>query len=132
MKNNACKRNISSEKQKNMITEILEFISTITSLPNRKIKPNESKKEFIIFLSYLMAIVSLIFIVPEFKIIMKEENSILFIISNIFTSFILSLIVIHLIKKILDDLIFSTFITLLIAIFLLFFLITSLLVNNYL
>jgi hypothetical protein len=114
-----------------MISEILEFISTLTSLPNRETKPNESRKEFILFLSYLTAIISLIFIIPEFKIIMKDENSKLFIISNIFTSFILSLIVISLIKKILDDLIFSTFITLLIAMFLLFFLVTLLLLNNY-
>jgi quinol-cytochrome oxidoreductase complex cytochrome b subunit len=116
-----------------MISEILEFISTLTSLPNRETKPNESRKEFIVFLSYLIAIVSLIFIVPEFKIIMKDESSKVFIISNIFTSFILSLIVISLLKKmkILDDLIFSTFITLLIAMFLLFFLITLLLINNY-
>ncbi|SHN73164.1 hypothetical protein SAMN05444395_107178 [Flavobacterium fryxellicola] len=116
-----------------MISEILEFISTLTSLPNRETKPNESKKEFIVFLSYLIAIVSLIFIVPEFKIIMKNENSKLLIISNIFTSFILSLIVISLIKKmkIVDDLIFTTFITIMIAMFLLFFLITLLLINNY-
>jgi cbb3-type cytochrome oxidase subunit 1 len=116
-----------------MISEILEFISTLTSLPNRETKPNESRKEFIVFLSFLIAIVSLIFIVTEFKIIMKDENSKLFIISNIFTSFILSLILLSLIKKmkILDDLIFSTFITVLIAMFLLFFLVTLLLINNY-
>ena len=116
-----------------MISEILEIIGTLFSLPDKNEKPNDSKTKFIIFTSYSLSIFSLIFIIPEFKAILELENSLIIILSNITVSILLSILLAYILKKLnlLPDLIFSTFLTFIISIALFFTLSISYLINYF-
>ena len=114
-----------------MISEIFENIGLLGSLPDKNDKTKNTKLEFIIGTSFLLSIISIIFIIPEFKEILKLENSLIVIFINIIVSIFLSIIFVYILKKLnlLPDLTFSSFLTLVISITLLFILTIFYLIN---
>lgn len=64
-----------------MILEILEILGVI-SRPIKKVDRRDFRKDFIIFASYLVAAVCLIFTIREVKIILIGENPMLNVLIN--------------------------------------------------
>lgn len=116
-----------------MISEILDIIANLSNLPNKENKSKDPKKDVIVFICYCISAISIIFIIPEFKAIRKLERSSLLISFNILISICLTFLFICLLKKlnIVKELIFSTFITLAITIFLFLILLIFLIINKY-
>lgn len=104
-----------------MISEILEFFSLI-SQPIKKENPNESGTNFLIFISYVVSAVCLIFIIPELKEAFSQANPLLNIIVNIIVSCLLTFLMLLVLRKLnlLNNLVFSKFITVTISIYLVF------------
>lgn len=115
-----------------MISEILDILANLSNLPSKESKPKDSKKDFTVFICYFISATCFIFIIPEFEEIRKLENSFLFVSLYIVISICLTFPTLLLLKKlnIIKDLIFSTFVTLAITIFLFFNLIIYLVTNN--
>ena len=105
-----------------MITEILDILSNLSNLPKKEYKTNNSENNILIFICYFTSAICFIFIIPEFKEIRLNENSILIISLIIVASFFLALIGAKFIRKLnlFDQQTFSKFLTLLISIFLFF------------
>lgn len=115
-----------------MISEILDIIANLGSLPSKENKPKDSKKENLIFICYLISAICIILIIPEFKEINKFENAATFIFINTIASFSLTFLTVKILKKfnLIQNTNFTTFLTLAISIFLIFIL-TLFLLNKY-
>ena len=116
-----------------MISEIFELLGLLGSLPDKNDKPINTKLDLITGTSILSTIISIIFIIPEFKEILKLENSLIIIFINIIVSIFLSIIFAYILKQLnlLTDLTFSSFLTLVISINLIFILTIFYLVNYF-
>ncbi|KGO86669.1 hypothetical protein [Flavobacterium suncheonense] len=115
-----------------MISEILDILGSLAR-PIKKDNPNDSVKNFIVFFSYVISIVCIIFIIPEYKAIINLENSLFFIFTSVAISIVLAFLSIYILWKLnlIPELVFSTLLTFAISIMLLYILIIFLL-NDYL
>ena len=107
-----------------MFSEILEILGLLAT-PIKKDEPKDSRKNFTIFVSYVLGIVCLIFIIPELKAIMVSENPWPKILKNVVASICLTFLLLYLFRKLnlLNNIAFSTFITLTVSVYLFFSLI---------
>lgn len=105
-----------------MISEILDIIANLGSLPSKENKPKDSKKEILVFICYLIFAICIIFIIPEFKAINKIENSSTFILINVIVSFALTYLTTKILKKLnlIQNINFTNLLILVISIFLIF------------
>lgn len=115
-----------------MISEILDILGIVSDLPSKDDKPNNSKRNILIYIWYLISIIAFIFLIPELKKIVQNENAASVISLLTVISVIFALLVILLLQKInlLEQQTFSKFITLLISIFVIFLMSTCLLFNS--
>lgn len=116
-----------------MISEILDIFANLNNLPNKEKKSDNSKNTIVIFICYFVSAISIIFLIPEFKEISNNKNSLLNISLVVVGSIVLALIGFKLIKEVIkfEQLTFSNFLTIIISLILLFMFLECSIINKY-